>query len=472
MKSFRLERASTAGAGQSSFWRKKLPQAKMDDPDGSKDLLLYGIYNCAVTLAFVVGLLFVPLLALAGERFRKGLAQRVGFYPRAVEDSLRGSQPVWIHAASVGEVRSAASLIEELRTQFPQRKIIASTFTYAGNRLARQVLPVDAVIILPLDLSWIVRRTLRIFQPSIIIFLETEIWPNWLRIASRQGIPLLLLSGRLSSRSLKNYLRFRFFFQRAVRYFAALGMQTNEDAERMGLLGVEGNKITVTGSLKQARSANQNTGQGLSPGPGGAAANFRGGPLWVVGSSHRGEEEIVLAAYMVLRRRFSDLRMVLAPRHPERFAEVERLLAAEGIDFEKKTQTHGSRSFRKDVLLLDTIGDLFHFYALADIAFVGGSLVDAGGHNILEPARCRIPVLFGPHMANFRSLAAGMKTRGGGIEVGGRDDLIREIADLLSNPERRKRMGDQAYQVSIEDEGVVERSLRLVCRYLQTERMD
>lgn len=444
----------------------------MDDPDNSKDALLYGIYNCAATLAFVVGLLFVPLLALAGERFRKGLAQHVGLYPRAVKDSLRGSQPVWIHAASVGEVRSAACLIEELRTQFPQRKIIASTFTYAGNRLARQVLPAHAVIVLPLDVSWIVRRTLRIFQPSIIIFLETEIWPNLLRIAGRQGIPLLLLSGRLSSRSLKKYLRFRFFFQRVVRCFAALGMQTNEDAERMSLLGAEQEKITVTGSLKQAPSTNEGTAQGLSRGSGAAAQNFRDGPLWVVGSSHRGEEEIVLAAYAVLKRRFPDLRMVLAPRHPERFAEVEKLLAGAGIDFEKKTQTNGSRSFRKDVLLLDTIGDLFHFYALADVAFVGGSLVDAGGHNILEPARCHIPVLFGPHMANFRSLAAGMKARGGGIEVCGCDDLIRELADLLSNGERRKRMGDQAYQVSLGDEGVVERSLGLVCRYLQVERLD
>lgn len=472
MKSFRLESVSTADAGRSSFWRKKLPRAKMYHPDSCKDALLYGIYNCAATLAFVVGLLFVPLLALAGERFRKGLAQRAGFYPRAIKDALRGSQPVWIHAASVGEVRSAARLIEELRTRFPEKKIIVSTFTYAGNRLARQVLPAHAVILLPLDLSWIVRRTLRIFQPSIIIFLETEIWPNLLRIAGRQGIPLLLLSGRLSSRSLKNYLRFRFFFQRVVRYFAALGMQTSEDAERMSLLGVEQEKITVTGSLKQAPSTNEGTGQGLSWGSGAAAEGLPDGPLWVVGSSHRGEEEIVLAAYAALKRRFPDLRMVLAPRHPERFAEVEKLLVAEGIDFEKKSQANGSRSFRKDVLLLDTIGDLFQFYALGDIAFVGGSLVDAGGHNILEPARCRIPVLFGPHMANFHALASGMKARGGGVEVRGRDDLIREVADLLANGERRKRMGDQAYQISIEDEGVVERSFGLVCRYLQIERMD
>jgi 3-deoxy-D-manno-octulosonic-acid transferase len=188
--------------------------------------------------------------------------------------------------------------------------------------------------------------------------------------------------------------------------------------------------------------------------------------LLVVGSSHRGEEEILIGVYLSLKERFARLQMVLAPRHPQRFAEVEKLLKAKGLDYQKKSGTNGQLDFVQDILLLDTLGDLQDFYALGDVAFVGGSLVDAGGHNLLEPARFGKPVLFGPFTGNFTSLASEMKQRGAGIQVMGGDDLRRELAGLLGNPEKCRMVGKAAYRMAADDCAVMERNLALTQRYL------
>jgi 3-deoxy-D-manno-octulosonic-acid transferase len=189
----------------------------------------------------------------------------------------------------------------------------------------------------------------------------------------------------------------------------------------------------------------------------------------VVGSSHRGEEEILLKVFAALKQAFPKLQLVLAPRHPQRFSEVEKLLRTRGLRFERQSQHDGRRSFEQDVMLVDTVGDLQDFYAIADVAFIGGSLVDAGGHNLLEPARLRKPVLFGPFMGNFKGLAEEMKRSGGGIEVQSGDDLIREITALLEDPQRLRAVGEKAYQVAAEDPAVLNQSIALAQRYLQLE---
>ncbi len=191
------------------------------------------------------------------------------------------------------------------------------------------------------------------------------------------------------------------------------------------------------------------------------------GHLLVAGSSHRGEEEILLNAFRSLKQRFPDFRMVLAPRHPQRFAEVERLLEASGLEFEKKSEINGRATPSQDVLFLDTLGDLEELYAVGDVAFVGGSLIDAGGHNLLEPARVRRPILFGPYMANFAGLAQEMKEKGGAIEVRDEVDLVREITDLLNDANKRLDMGERAYQVAVDERRVSERTAELLYRYLQ-----
>lgn len=428
----------------------------------------YILYNCLSTLVFIIGLPFLPLLLLK-ERFRNGLCQRLGFYSRKVSDTVVGSRPIWIHAASVGEVSAASELAHELKEQLPGKKIIISTFTDTGNKMARQIRAVDSVLFLPLDQLWIVRRALSKLDPAILIILETEIWPNLLREAYKRGIPTLLLSGRLSAGAFRRYSLFGMFFRRVLGCFSAMGMQSEVDARRIISLGADTHRVSVIGNLKHARSIHRENGAGQMVNEDAEIRHRRDKRLLVVGSSHKGEEEILVDVYLTLKGRFPSLQMVLAPRHPQRFAEVEKLLQARGVEYEKKSQANGHLNIAKEVMLLDTVGDLQDFYAIGDVAFVGGSLIDAGGHNLLEPARCRKPILFGPHMANFASLAAEMKQRGAGIEVAGAEDLARELISLLDDPERCQTLGEMAYQVATEDRGVMQRSLALARRYLPSE---
>ena len=428
--------------------------------------MLYGAYNFFSTLVFIACLPFLPVLLLFGKRFRSGLAQRFGCYSDEVLNVVAGSRPIWIHAASVGEVTAAAELTRELKERHPEKKIIISTFTDTGNAMARRSMVADAVLFLPLDQVWMVRRTLRRLDPAMLIVLETEMWPNLLRQACARGIPTLLLSGRLSIRSYKKYFLFRVFFRQVVGSFSALGMQSEEDARRIISLGADVGRVSVVGNIKRALSIrhqlrNRNAGSEKLEN-----RRSRGTPLLVVGSSHRGEEEILIGVYLSLKERFARLQMVLAPRHPERFAEVEKLLQARGLDYQKKSHANGQLDFVKDILLLDTLGDLEDFYALGDVAFVGGSLIDAGGHNLLEPARFGKPVLFGPFTSNFAALALEMKQRGAGIQVAGADELTRELSGLLGDPERCRTVGKEAYRVAADDCGVMERNLALAQRYL------
>jgi 3-deoxy-D-manno-octulosonic-acid transferase len=301
------------------------------------------------------------------------------------------------------------------------------------------------------------------------VILETEIWPNLIREVYRRGIPCLLLSGRISARAFTRYFRLRSFFQKVIEKFTVMGMQTEEDARRAIELGGHPARVAVTGSLKRAVP-----GGGADPGRrfNGKAPSVHNKRILVVGSSHRGEEEILLKVFISLKHRYPDLQMVLAPRHPQRFDEVEKLLRARGMAYEKKGRSNDRLSFEKDILFLDTLGDLTDFYAIGDVAFVGGSLVEAGGHNLLEPARFGKPVLFGPYTANVAAIAAEMKKQGAGIEVQGSDDLIEKISALLSDPEKCRAMGEKGYQIAADDPQVLEKSLLLVCRYLQAQAFE
>jgi 3-deoxy-D-manno-octulosonic-acid transferase len=284
-------------------------------------------------------------------------------------------------------------------------------------------------------------------------------------LARRRGIPTLLLSGRLSERSVRRYSFFSSFFRKVLGNFSALGMQGEEDANRAKRLGADPAKVTVTGNLKIEASIEASAlGLASSADSTHETANP---PVLVAGSSHRGEEEVLLEAFRCLKQRFPDFRLVLAPRHPQRFPEVEKLLGSSGLRFEKMTQRNGARSLREDIFLLDTLGDLQKFYAIGDIAFVGGSLVDAGGHNLLEPARAGKPILFGPHMGNFAELADEMKQKGGGIEVQGVADLVRAVTDLLNDSDQRLAMGKIAHQIATQDSRVGERTFALLSSYLQ-----
>ncbi|MFQ5539381.1 MAG: 3-deoxy-D-manno-octulosonic acid transferase, partial [Candidatus Binatia bacterium] len=425
--------------------------------------MVYWIYNFFLTLFLIACLPLFPLFVLFGGRSWQELMERIGFYPEDLIKSLRGCRPVWIHAVSVGEVRSAACLISQIKERFPGRKILFST---TGNRIAQQMdAGVDGVIFFPLDHPWIVRRALRLFNPSLLIFLETEIWPSFLQAAYSNGIPTLLMSGRISPQAFRRYCLFRRFFSTAVRQFTALGMQNEDYAGRIISLGVKPTKVSIVGNLKLAAWE----GRGVDEGNGKMDLDFpgkEGRRFLVAGSTHRGEEEILLDIFLFLKSRFPDLLLVLAPRHPQRFAEVERLLQKRNVSFVRRSQMNGQRDALPDVIFLDTLGELPAVYSLADVAFVGGSLVDAGGHNLMEPARWCKPILFGPYMTTFAEIAEEMKKRGGAIEVKGREDLKREISGLLTDRSKGLKMGELAAQAVEGDRGVVERSMALISRYI------
>jgi 3-deoxy-D-manno-octulosonic-acid transferase len=428
----------------------------------------YWVYNVLATVVLLIGLSFSPLLYLLGKRYRMGLGERLGFYGRGVRDAVKGSRPVWIHAASVGEILAATGLVEQIKHRFPSQRIVISAFTCTGYELARRTFTREAVILFPLDHPWIVKRALLTFDPSLMVFLETEIWPNMLRSAHRRGAPTLLLSGRLSVRSFNKYILLSWFFRDVLRNFTFMGMQTEDDANRAQQLGANPLRVAVTGNVKLAGSANGPEPHKKALDCAGVKNNSAGRRLLVAGSLHRREEEILLDVYRRLKQRFPDFKMVLAPRHPQRFAEVERLLKASGLAFEKKSRANGQNFLLPDLFLLDTLGELVTFYAAGDIAFVGGSLVDVGGHNLLEPARVRRPILFGPYMANFAALAREMKKRGGAIEVRGAEDLVSAITELLNNANKRVAMGEAAYQVATDEGRAGEQTFEALLRYLQS----
>ena len=429
----------------------------------------YFVYNILLLITFCAALPFLPFLPVLGKRFSSGLVQRLGFYPQRVRQRFAVRRPIWIHAASVGEARAAKVLIDGLRKRFPERSIALSTFTQTGHDLAQQGVGAEEVVFLPLDLVWTVRRAITALNPAILVIIETEIWPNLLREAHQRGVPVLLVSGRISERSFRWYARFGWFFRRVIQYLKVLGMQSDADRARIIRLGADPDRVRITGNLKHAASLDttvRKNGEFADSSTSVPRAQHNRS-LWVVGSSHQGEEEIVLAAFARLKKRFPQLRMVLAPRHPQRFREVEKLLLAHDLPFAKKSQVNGKVAFEKDVMILDTIGDLEQFYAAGDFAFVGGSLVDAGGHNLLEPARFQKPVLFGPYMSNFARLAEELIQKGGGILVRGCEDLVREITALLMEPEKCKVVGNRAFQVAAQDDGVLAGSVDVVARYLE-----
>lgn len=419
----------------------------------------YLVYNLIITISFLLALPLLPLLTCLGPRYREGLAQRLGYYSRDILSSLAGGRPVWVHAASVGEVRSAGPLVSALKARAPGRKILLSTFTATGNWQARQIPGVDAVIFFPLDLIWIVRHALVKFDPALLVIIETEIWPNLLCQAYRRGVPALLLSGRLSTKASARYTLCRSFFARVLGCFSALGMQSMEDAARIVKLGADDKKVSVVGSLKAVSSRADDTVKLLS-------SALHGKPLLVAGSTHRGEEESLLEALSLVRTNYPTLILVLAPRHPERFGDVERLLANSRFVFHRRSQAKAAEWFDKDILLLDSVGELVNFFAAADVAFVGGSLVEVGGHNILEPARFGKPILFGPHMENFQTLATEMLRQGAAVEVASARELASALNDLLVDPDKRRQMGQRAAEIAAAQQGAFSLNLCLAERYL------
>lgn len=390
------------------------------------------LYTLLLYLALPV---VVPAMALRAWRERSGSAgwgQRFGF------GSRRAGGGIWVHAASVGEVQAAAILIEALRGG-GQREITLTCMTATGRARARVLLPDIEVRYAPYDLPGGVRRTLQRLQPRLLIVMETELWPNLLHQAAQADVAILLASARISARSTGWYRRVPGLLQPALRYGVSVAAQSTADAERFLQLGVPGERIRVGGNIKFDRTPASDLPAR------GAALRARYAPerpVWVAGSTQEGEEPLVLAAHRRLRERFPQALLVLAPRYPQRFDSVVALTQAAGLRVVRRSRPTGQEPY--DVLVLDSLGELMEFYAAADVAFVGGSLVPVGGHNLLEPAALGLPVLSGPHQFNSPDIARALSECGAVTTVEDADSLAVALERLLADPTLRAQQGRSA----------------------------
>jgi 3-deoxy-D-manno-octulosonic-acid transferase len=427
---------------------------------------MYVLYSLLI-IAF--GVIASPYLAYQAIRYKKyigSLGQRMGYLP--VSFNLDGEESIWIHAVSVGEVLTARALISDLKRQYPRFRIFLSTTTLSGQQVARRnIQDIDAVFYFPFDLPFIVRRTLRLVKPRLFLMMETEIWPNLLRECRRQGIATMMANGRISARSYPRYRLGRAFFKRVLLDVDRFCMQAEESARRLVDIGAEPSRVSVTGSLK---FDSLDIPGAPTPGRGRdrVLRYFRissGRPVIVAGSTMRGEEEAVLQAFRRVKGSGNAL-LVLAPRNPERFAEVAQLSRNQAFVTIKRSDLPIDAEPRAEVVILDTIGELAQLYQIATAVFVGGSLVDLGGHNILEPAVFGKPIIFGSHMQNFREIADAFLGQGAAIEVQSPRALEDALLTLLTDPVRRARLGAAARALVESNRGAKDKTLAIISQLL------
>lgn len=420
---------------------------------------MFFLYN--LLLAFVL----TPYFLVRGLRRRtyyRTLSQRLGFSDTGPLDPavLQTARPnIWLHAVSVGEILSCAPLLEALRKRLPNTGIVVSTTTETGHKIALEKLGAlaDAIFYAPFDLPFAVRRTLRRVKPRVVIVAETEIWPNLFRETKRAGASLLLVNARMSDRSAPRYRRFRSFFRRVLCFPNAILAQTPLDRQRLIDAGAPSEKVDVGGNLKFDFRAPQ----GEAPAEILALLDrARPSAIILAGSTRETEEEQVLSAFRQVSGKHPDSLLIVAPRHPERFDAVARLLSEAGFAFLRRSNLAPGASLRlPGVLLLDSLGELASLYALAQVVFVGGSLVDWGGHNVLEPAFAERPIVVGPHMQNFRAVADALLAAEAMVQVDNADDLGLALLRLLENPQQAAVLGARARRVAELHRGATERAV-------------
>jgi 3-deoxy-D-manno-octulosonic-acid transferase len=441
---------------------------------------MYFFYRL-ITAASMIFL--APYYALRG--WRRGeplrtLRERLGGVPKeivagaAVSSQARNGAAIWIHAVSVGEVLAARPLAEGLKRQFPGRAVLVSTTTETGQRLARERMDfVDGIFYFPLDWVVPVRRAPRAIRPALVIVMETEIWPNFLREARRQGVRVVFANARISEKSFARFKRWEFlvgpFFARVLTDGEKFLAQTPGDASRLGAMGAPDGSVEVTGNLKYdgEQPAMSRFGAWLE----GEIQRQERWPVLVAGSVVAGEEEAVLAAYDIVQRRWRRALLIVAPRKPDRFDSAAEIAGAGGWNVLRRSRMNLDAALDEnvDVLVLDSIGELAGLYLLGDAVFVGGSLVSSGGHNILEPAWFAKPPVFGPSMENFQEMAAQFLKARAAVQVTSGEQLGKVWVQLIEDNAVKERMGKAAREISERNRGATRRSLDRIAAVLTGE---
>ena len=434
---------------------------------------MYFIYSLLLTIAFIIMMPRFVLDALRHGKYIAGIRERLGNLPATPRD---GQPLIWLHCVSVGEAEAGRPLIQGLIHRFPAHRIVVSTTTLTGQAFARSAFQHQAVAIFyfPFDWAWTVRRAMRALNPSAVLIMETEIWPRLLRECQRHEIPVALVNGRISEKSFRGYRRLGAFIRRAVNDLALALMQADADAERLRQLGFE-KEIRVTGNLK-FDSAEVGTDQTLTEefrkrfGFNGSAR------LIVAASTHEPEESVVLDAFKTASAaKRGRVRLLIAPRHPERFSDVAELLRDSGLAWVRRSDSPRQEDQNCQAILLDTIGELRSVYPLADIVFVGGSIATKGGHNLIEPAAAGACVIVGPHTKNFAAITRSFIESDGLIQLpnGTTEETSKTLAsvfiELLLNEEKRKQIAKRGVSVCRQNRGATDRTIEMLAGILSRE---
>lgn len=408
------------------------------------------LYNLALLAVLVAGIPWWLWKVATTHKYREGLGERLGL----VRVQTDGRPTIWLHAVSVGEVLAVSRLVGELDRAFPEFRLLISTTTKTGQDLARERFGPERVFYCPLDLPWATRAYLNALKPRLLILAETEFWPNLLSGCYRREIPVAVVNARISDRSWPRYQSLKGLWRPFLSRLERVLAQSGVDAERLRALGCVAERVSVAGNLKfDVRAAVEAEATRK------LKAGAEGARFVVAGSTLEGEEAALLEAWPSLLAGDKNLVMVMAPRHPERFGAVAALLNQSGVDWVRRSEWKSEETLHAgQVVLLDTIGELASVYSLAAVAFVGGSLVAAGGHNPLEPAQFGAPIVMGPHYANFRAITEDLRTHDA-LRITEKDELAKTLMELLSDGETAKAMGERAKKVFDEQSGATRRSV-------------
>lgn len=426
---------------------------------------MYLLYNLVLLISGLVLIPYYWLYGLRHGRSHRSIRERLGFY---TPDQLVHfeQETIWIHAASVGEARAVFPLLEGIRRKYPEYQFLMTNMTENGHAIAQNHPDIDICIFPPFDLPWSVSRALRQIKPVAILIAETELWPNFCRQASRFNIPLILVNGRISDRSYSRYRLVRFFLKSLFDSFVLLCMQSQADKERIISLGANSDRVFNTGNLKYDHEIKiANTEQILR-----LKQRYRipkHSLLLVAGSTHAGEEKLLIQSYLNIRSKIDEeLHLILVPRHPERRREVRSVVRGSGLECRYRSDLTDAASLQStnEVMVVDTIGELLDLYTIADLVFIGGTLVPVGGHNLLEAALVGKPVVFGPYVQNFKEISKKLMNSGAGIMVSEAKDFEDTTVKLLRDSVRRGAMGTAGQTLILENSGAVIRTLEQIDR--------
>ena len=427
--------------------------------------MVYLLYDL---ILYASAIILVPYYLLRGLRYgkaRRGIRERLGLYAQDFRHLLQGRKVVWVHAVSVGETRAAIPLLKALRKSYPDVQLLLSNVTETGRKIATEIHEIDHFIFFPFDLRWVVRKSLNVIRPDLIILVETEIWPNFVLEAKAREIPLILVNGRISDRSFPRYRMAGKLLPPILDTISDYCMQSEQDSRRIRYLGAPAGRVRVTGNLKfdmQSPQIDIGDLETLKR----AYRLPRDARIWVAGSTHDGEETQLVDVYQKLRKICPELFLVLIPRHPERCRHVQDDLAKQNIATAlRSTLAEMSRDLQPgEVLIVDTLGEVLKLYSLSDLVFVGGSLVDIGGHNILEAALLKKPVMYGSHMQNFKEIARLVRAAHAGLQVKNADDLYRQMRIMIENPDEAVRIGENGHHLLEQNRGATQRTLEVIDR--------